>query len=185
MQITFDVSKFEGNPKGLTNVLYGLRYSQNYFNPLAPEITNITCKTPSAAFRYTRYVATQGIGEKAERVFLKNPNIGIKYLRYIHKKNFSNEDTQKRFWKKVIKNVYLAHSWASCFRERLTEEEEEIFVTNVRLARDYAYHVIKGKFPEKVHNMLVLKSFELKDGWEKKSLQEYFEYAKSKPSPFV
>lgn len=180
MQITFDVSKFEGNPKGLTNILYNLRHSTNYFNPLDPEITNITCKTPSSAYRYTRYVASSGVGEKAERIFLKNPNIGIKYLCFVRRKSFLNEDTQKRFWKKVVKNAYLAYSWASGFRTRLTEEEEEIFIQNVRLAKDYAYHVIKGKFPEKVHNMLVLKSFELNDNWEKRSLQEYIQYAGSK-----
>jgi hypothetical protein len=179
MFITFDVSKFAGNPKGLTNLLYNLRHSANPFDQTNPEITEITCRTPSSAFRYVRYVATSGLTEKAERVFLKNPNIGIRYLSFIRRKHFLNEDTQKRFWKKVIKCPYFSYTWANNFKTRLTETEEEIFVENVKLARDYAYFVIKGRFPEKIHNMLVLKSFELKDGWEKKNLQEYIQYAGS------
>lgn len=180
MFITFDINKFEGNPKGLTNILYNLRHSTNYFDQTNPEITNITCKTPSNAYRYARYVATSGLSEKAERVFLKNLNVGIKYLRLIRRKHFLNEDTQKRFWKRVVKNPYLAYCWAHNFNTRLTEEEEEVFIHNLRIARDYALFVIKGKFPEKIHNMLVLKSFELKDGWEKRNLQEYINYVTPK-----
>jgi len=179
MHITFDVSKFEGNPKGLINALYYLRNSNNYFNSHDEAITSITCKTPSSAYKYARYVSPQGLPEKIERVFLKNANIGIRYLNYTRKKEFSNPDTQKRFWKKVVKDVHLAYSWASAFKARLSEDEEMIFVQNMKAARDYAYFIIKGKFPEKVHNMLVLKSFEIKEGWEKACLQEYIKYAKN------
>lgn len=180
MHITFDVSKFGTDARSLTNALYYLKGSGNQFDSTNPEILEITCRTPSAAFRYAKLVVPYGLPEKTERVFLKNPNIAIKYLLHLRKKEFSNPDTQKRFWRKVTKNCFIAYQWASAFRTRLSEEEEEVFLDNMRLAKDYAYHVIKGRYPEKIHNILVLKSFELKDGWQKKCLQEYISYASSK-----
>ena len=176
MQVTFDINKFEGNARALTDVLYHLKQTGTYFDPNKPEITSITCKTPSSAYRYARYVCRSGISEKAERVFLKNPNIAIKYLSMVRKKQFSNDDTQKRFWRKVVKNPYFAYEWANAFNSRLSEQEEEIFIDHMKLVRDYAWYVIKGKFPEKIHNILLLKSFELKEGWEKGCLQEYIKY---------
>lgn len=176
MHITFDVSKFDSN--SLINILYYLRKNESSFNHHDSEITKITCRTPSAAYKYTRYVATSGLDEQVERVFLKNPKIGIKYLIKIRRKEFKNPDIQKRFWKKILKNPRLAYEWSSVFG-RLNKEEEEIFINDIKAARDYALFVLKGRFNEKIHNAIVLKSFELKDSWEKKLLQEYIKYAEA------
>lgn len=180
MHITFDVDKFTGRAHDLTNTLYYIKRSGNSFDPHSPEIETITCRTPSAAYKYARYVATTGISKKAERVFLRNAKVGIKYLVFTRKKEFSDPDTQKRFRKKILKNPDLAYTWCSEFKTRLSETEEEVFVQDVRRARDYAMFVICGRFPEKIHNMLVLKSFENLDRYHKNWLQEYIKYAESK-----
>lgn len=177
MQITFEVSNFANNPKALVSALYSLKNAGTYFDSANTDITDITCKTPSAAYRYARWISTSGLTAKAERVFLKNPNIGLKYLKLIRKKEFQDADTQKRFWKKIAKDAFLAYTWAHAFQTRLSEAEEEIFIDNVGKAKDYAMFVIKGRFPEKIHNALVLKSFENLTSWQKKSLQEYISYA--------
>jgi hypothetical protein len=179
MQITIDIEKFAHDPKGLTNMLYYIRKSGNYFNPNSEQIEAICCRTPSSAYRYTKLVSTSGITEKSERVFLKNPNIGIRYLTKIRQAEFKSSDTQRRFWKKVIKNSQIAYEWAREFKKRLSETEEEIFADDFRLAKEYARNVIKGPFPEKIHNILLLKSFEKQDGWRKNCLQDYIRFAES------
>jgi hypothetical protein len=178
MFITFDVKNFR--PNDLISTLYYLKKSGSGFDHHNPDIEEITCRTPSSAYKYTRFVATTGISKKAERIFLRNPNIAVRYLTRINKREFSDPDTQKRFWKKILKKPDLAYSWCSAFKTRLSETEEEIFLGDVKRARDYAMFVICGRFPEKIHNMLVLKSFEDMDRWKKNWLQEYIRYAESK-----
>lgn len=178
MHITFEISSFAGKAKELTNTLYFLKRQGVYFNHHDPEIEAITCRTPSSAYRYARYVATSGISAEAEKVFNRNANVGIKYLTFTRKKEFSDVKNHQRFWKKVLKDPHLAYTWANSFKTRLPREEDEmIFIENMKQARDYAFFVIKGKFPEKIHNMLVLKSFENMDRWQKNWLQEYINYA--------
>ena len=43
--------------------------------------------------------------------------------------------------------------------------------------RTYAYFVIKGKFPERIHNMILLKSYENMGEYSKKYLKEYLKYS--------
>lgn len=180
MHITFDTDKFQNNPKGLTTTLYSLRASGTYFDEKAPSIEKIVCKTPSSAYRYTKYVAKSGISAEAEKVFLKNPKIAIQYLQWIRRPQLQDEKTHARLWKKIVKCPYDAYSYANSFKKRLSETEEEIFATNIKCARDYAMFVICGKFPEKVHNMIILQSFKDLDRWHKNWLQEYIKYAESK-----
>ena len=182
MFISFDVKQFAGNPKGLTNTLYNLRRSNISFDATHQDIIDIACRTPSAAYRYTRFVAPFGLGSKAERVFLKNPNIGLKYLKFLRKKEFADQDTQKRFWRKITKNPWLSFDYANMFGVRLSETEEKVFVESMRCAKDYAFFVIKGRFPEEIHNMLILKSFEKLPAYELKSLKEYISYADNQKS---
>jgi hypothetical protein len=42
--------------------------------------------------------------------------------------------------------------------------------------KDYAQRIIKGKFPQKVHDMILLKSFESMDAWPKENLQRYMKF---------
>lgn len=176
MLVSFDTNKFERDPNGLINILSALRYKDHYFSN-CPDIERITCRTPSSALKYVKNVMTTGLSPSAERIFLRNPNLAIKYLKIIRREQFSDADTQKRFWKKVCKNSRLALDWAKAFKKRLTVEEEEVFVNDAWTAKDYAYHVIKGKFEEKVHNMLVLKSFEPLDSYSKSCLTDYVRYS--------
>lgn len=180
MHITFQVSQFAGRAKELTNTLHYLKRQGVHFDHHNPEIEEITCRTPSSAYRYSKFVATSGVSSKAEKIFGRNPSVGMKYLTFIRKKEFTDPKLQERFWKKVVKCPFLAYEWAKTFKCRLPEENEAIFVENMKMARDYAMFVICGRFPEKVHNMLVLKSFENMDRWNKNWLQEYISYAESK-----
>lgn len=176
MLVTFDTNKFDRDPNGLINILSALRYKDHYFSN-CPDIERITCRTPSSALKYTKNVMTSGISAGAERVFLRNPSLAIRYLKVVRKEQFSDDDTQRRFWRKVCKNARIALDWSKAFKKRLTVEEEEVFVHDAWAAKDYAYHVIKGKFEDKVHNMLVLKSFEPLDSYSKSCLKDYVKYS--------
>ena len=181
MQLFIEVEKFANNPKALTNVLYYMRNHGCHVPYRSPEIEAITCKTPSAALRHTNFVAPEGVSEAAERVFLKNPVLGIRYLRKIRRERFQNDDTQRRFWKKIVKKADLAYQWAHAFGKRLSEDEEVVFLESMHRMKEYAYFVIKGRFSEKIHNMILLKSYEPLSEWEKKALNEYVKYAEKHP----
>ena len=59
--------------------------------------------------------------------------------------------------------------------KRLPEELEDIIMTDSWLSYLYALNVIKGKLPEKMHNMMMLHAIKDPDlGWA----EEYFEYIK-------
>lgn len=180
MQITFEVDNFSrrSGPRDLTNVLhYLLRYRCVESPKNNREIEKITCSTPSAALRYCRYVANDGISPEGEVVFLKNPSIAVRYLRMVGRPEFLDAKVQKRFRKKFKKNPRLAYEWSRAFNTRLSEEEEEAFCHDLSAARDYAMNVIRGKFPEKVHSMILLSSFEDLGTWQKKCLSDYIKYS--------
>lgn len=179
MEINFNIQNFVGRAKNLTNVLYYLVKSNSFTPHFNEEIEAITCRTPSEALRYCRHVnGKMGVSPSTEVVFLKNPSLGIRYLRYIGRDHFVEQKTQTRFWKKIIKKPDLALGWSQTFNKRLSENEEEVFLKSMRCMKEYAFHVIKGPFPERIHQMIVLMSFDssLKD-WEKKSLKDYVSYA--------
>lgn len=180
MNLFIEVEKFANNPKALTDVLYYMRNQGCHVPWRSSEIEAITCKTPSAALRHTRFVCPDGVSEAAERVFLKNPSLGIRYLKKIRREAFQNDDTQRRFWKKIVKKAELAYQWAQAFGKRLSEDEEVVFLESMHRMKDYSYFVIKGPFPEKIHNMILLKSYESLPVWEKKALNEYIKYAESR-----
>lgn len=177
MNIKFDVDLFRNDPRGLISVLSQLYRHGAWSLGHHREIEEIVCRTPSSAFKFCHLVSrAYGVSRDAEKVFVKNPSIGIRYLRLVSRTEFLDEKVQKRFWRKVMKNPDIAYEWARAFGRRLPEGEE-VFVGNIRCARDYSLYVIKGGFPEKIHQMLVLRSFENLESWEKKYLNDYLRYA--------
>lgn len=184
MNIHFDASVFEKDPKGLISVLSNLHDVGAWSVRHEKEIERIVCRTPSSALNYCRYVNHAfGVSREAERVFLKNPGIGIRYLRMVNRRSFQDEDTQARFWRKVAKSPDLCYQWGQAFQQRVSEEDEEVFASDVRLAKSYAFFVIKAPFPEKVHNMLLLRSFEDMDNYSKKCLTDYIQWADKRGVP--
>lgn len=180
MIVSFDTEKFRSYPRGLIEILSDLHRVGSWSSNYNKEIESITCRTPASALRYCQNVTYSfGISPEAEEVFLKNPNIGLRYLNLVRREKFLDEKVQKRFWKKVVKKPDLAYFWANQFKKRLSESEEEVFIENPSIARNYAFFVIKGAFPEKIHQMLVLKSFEDLTEHQKRMLQEYLKYAES------
>lgn len=179
MRISFDTDGFSKNPKSLISVLSGLRGTGQLPLGHHREIEEITCRTPSSALSYCQYVVGAfGISRQAERVFLKNPGIAIRYLRSANRERFQDDDTQERFWKKVLKSPDLVLEWSRAFRKRVSEENEMIFVSSpLSCARQYAREVIKGPFPEEVHAKLILRSFESLDRWDDQSLREYIRWS--------
>ena len=180
MNLYVEIEKFKNNPKALTSVLYYMRAQGCHVPWRSPEIEAITCKTPSSALRHTSWVSPDGVSEASERVFLKNPSLGIRYLKKTRRESFQNEDTQRRFWRKVVKKAELAYQWASAFGKRLSEDEEVVFLQSMHTMKDYAFFVIKEPFSEKIHNMILLKSYEPLQSWDKKSLNEYLKWAESR-----
>lgn len=185
MQITFDTENFRNHAQGFISVLGYLRHTKAYEVVAHDDIESITCRTPSIAYKYTRYAAKQGISAKAEAVFLKNPKIGVQYLSYIKRDHFLDDKVQKRFHKKIVKNPTLAVSYCRTFNKRLSEDEEVVFIKCMSSMRNYAWNVIKGVFPEKVHNMLVLKSYEDMPDYQKARLKEYLKMSETKTIPVV
>jgi hypothetical protein len=177
VRIGFEVSSFKGRAKTLISVLSGLRAAGEWPLQHHREVEEIVCGTPSSAYNYCRHVVGAfGVSSEAERVFLKNPTIGIRYLDLVHRGQFVVEDTQRRFWRKVVKDPGLALQWARTFRKRLSEEEEMVFVEDVICAKEYSRFVIVGPFPEKVHHALVLKSFGGLNDWETRAVKDYINW---------
>jgi len=87
---------------------------------------------------------------------------------------------QKRFWRHITKKPELALEWSTYTGRRLTEEEEEVFVGNMRLMNHYAQKVIRGRFPDKIHQMILLKSFEQLSPYHKRALEEYVRFSENK-----
>jgi hypothetical protein len=175
MELTIDLGNYAGDAKGLIYLLHSLKNHNSWSPTHEDEIEKVTCRTPSSALKYTGLVMKDGISTDAEKVFLKNPGIGVRYLIRIKKKAFSDPETQKKFWKKVLRDPQIALAWAQTFG-RLSEVEEEVFLKNTYSMRNYAYFVIKGKFPERIHNMILLKSYEEMSPNSKKYLSEYIKY---------
>lgn len=177
MNISFEVDRFRNDPRGLIDVLSNLYRVGAYHLGNHGEVEEIVCRTPSSALKFCQMVNhAYGVSREAEKVFVKNPSIGIRYLRLVGRTDFLDEKVQKRFWRKVLKSPDLALEWSRTLGRRLPEGEE-VFVGDMRCAREYSFHVIKGAFPEKVHQMLFLRSFENLDGWDKKYLSDYLRYA--------
>jgi hypothetical protein len=178
MKVSFEVSAFEKDPRGLISVLGSLNRNGLWFSYHDSEVERVACRTPGSAYNLCRFVnGSRGVSRKTERVFLKNPAIGIKYLRIVNRRTFLDEDTQARFWRKVVRKADLAYKWASTFRTLLSPEEEEVFVSDVRLAKEYALFIRKEPFPESIHNKLILRSFEDMDRWSKSCLEHYIKWA--------
>lgn len=177
MNITFEVSAFKNNPKALISILSNLKNQNQWSLRHDREVEEIVCYTPSSAYSFCRFVVgTFGVSKEAERVFLKNPKIGIRYLYLVRRDHFLDEDTQRRFRKKLSRDPALALDWAKNFKKRLTEDEEMVFAEDPRCALEYCSRVVLGTLPDKVHERIVLKSFEPKTEWEKRYLKDYMDY---------
>lgn len=179
MRISFDTASFAKRPKSLISVLSSLRATGDFPLGHHREVEEIVCRTPSSTLNYCQYVVGAfGVSREAERVFLKNPRLGIRYLRVVNRETFLDEDTQMRFWRKVLKNPDLVLEWSRAFRKRVSEKEEMVFVSSpLSCARQYAREVIRGPFPEEVHGRLILRGFENLDRWDDQSLKEYIRWS--------
>jgi hypothetical protein len=141
---------------------------------------------PSLALKYVSFVTREkGMSPEGERIFLKNPDVAIKYLKIV-KRDFLDPAVQKRWHKKVIRNPILAVEYCKLKGRRLSEREEEVFLKDMDAMKDYAMFVIRGPFPERIHEMILLRSFDEMKGRnsreqerQKRCLQDYLRYAKA------
>lgn len=180
MIVSFDTAAFKGRPTQLVNVLSGLSSVGQWPLGSNPDVEEIVCRKPSSALKYCQEVVhAYGLSAKGERVFLRNPGIGVRYLRLVGRSTFTDADTQRRFWRKVTNNAKLAYEWSKSFGHRLPEDQEMVFSKNLYFARMYAVNVIRGPFPEKVHQSILLRSFENLDSFTKMHLSEYIKFAEA------
>jgi len=70
---------------------------------------------------------------------------------------------------------YAAYCKAKNAKKRLPEELEDIIMTNVGYTCLYSVNIIKGKLPEKMHNMMILHAIKDPDDYWAKL---YFELIK-------
>lgn len=177
-EFTFDVEAFKNKPKHLIGVLSSLCAVGQWTRRHDPDVEAIVCRTPNSALNYCRYVVgCWGVSAAAEEVFLKNPSIGIRYLRMVNRERFLDEKTQKRFWGKVTRNPDLAWEWANTFGKRLPEKDEVVLAGKIQNARQYAMRIVGGRLSDATHERIVLRSFENLDRWEKMALDEYLKFA--------
>ncbi len=180
MNITFDIKNFIYNPKGLIECLRILKNNNCIVDFGSDEIQAITCRTPSMAYKYCAKFMKSGLSPEKEKIFLKNPNIGLRYLELVGRSCFINDKIQERFRKKFQKNPEVAYRWSKRWNIRLEEKEEECFIHSYFFAEIYAKEIIKGRFPERVHNMLLLSSFATKGTWDENYLKSYLLFAEKK-----
>lgn len=182
MQITFDTDRFESRSrKGDVCLVNTLHYLKRFGcigsdQPL-PEVEKLACRTPSGTIRYCKLFASRGVSAATEEVFLKNPELGVRYLKMVCRSEFLDPQVQRKFRRKFRSNPAVAYLWAKTFGIRLTEEEEVCFRKDMVSARDYARGVIGGRFPDRVHEMLILASFGNVGEYEKKALADYVRFA--------
>lgn len=140
---------------------------------------------PSLALKYVRMVTMEaGMSPEGEKIFLKNPSVAIQYLKIVGRPGFLDPKIQKRWRRMVGRNPIIALEWCKAFNQRLTEDEEQMFTKDMVAMKDYAMFVIRGPFPQKVHEMILLRSFGDHKGrtshsqdWQKRALQDYLRYA--------
>lgn len=178
MNVNFDTERFENDPKGLIEVLSNLYRVGAWSLGHHREIEEIVCRTPSSALKFCHLVNhAYGVSGDAEKVFVKNPSIGIRYLRLVGRSEFLEEKVQKRFWRKVLKSPDLALEWATAFGRRLPEGDEIVLAGRIQSAKHYAMKIVGGRLPDPVHERIVLRSFENLDRWEKRALEDYLNFA--------
>lgn len=188
MQITFDTDSFGDRKRRgdhfLANVLHYLkRFGCVASDRPLPEVEKTACRTPSGTLRYCMLFAGRGVSAGTEEIFLKNPELGVRYLKMVGRSEFLDPQVQKKFRRKFRSNPKVAYQWASHFRIRLTEDEEECFRKDMTAARDYAKGVIGGRFPDRIHEMLILASFGDIKEWEKEALAEYVRFSEQTGKP--
>lgn len=182
MRVSFDVEAFRNNPKGLISVLSHLRAMNQWSVMGRGDVEEIACKNPSSALSFCRHVVgNYGLSKEAERVFLKNPGIGVRYLRMVNRDHFQDEDTERRFRKKVCKDPRLALDWARTFNKRLSEDEEMVFAGDPWSAKEYSRYVVRGRLPDSVHERIMLRSFEAKGDLDKRYLKDYMDWISQYP----
>ena len=190
--ITFDINGFSRDKISLLKFLYSLKYKGLFVRN--KELDVFFSQQPSLAYKYTRNVIVEKEWSPAglnpgrwtyinvdknrldpdqEKVFLKNIKFGIAYLEITQQKKFRDEKLHKKFEKKVYKDSGASFDYATrVLRERIPEEKESIFLDNYYVMYHYAMIVVKGKFPDKIHNQIHLRSFE-KNVWRFDCLQAY------------
>jgi hypothetical protein len=189
MEITFNTDAYDSPNKNIQRrrakrLIFLLRNLMDHgqFTPgIHPEIERLM-SVPSLALKYVRFVNREvGMSAEGEKIFLKNKNVALQYLSEVKRAEFLDPKVQRRWYRMVCRDPAVAAQWCKSFG-RLTEAEEEVFIKDMCAMKEYAFHVIRGKFPEKIHNMILLRSFDDmgKSAWsrerQKQSLQEYLRY---------
>ena len=187
--IAFDINSFSRDKVSLLKFLYSLRYKGLFKR--TKELDIFFSQQPSLAYKYIRGIIVEKewrsnpsgyvylnvdknrFEPEQEKVFLKNIKFGIAYLEATQQKKFRDEKLNKKFEKKVYKDSGASFDYATrVLCERIPEDKEHIFLENYYVMYHYAMLVIKGKFPDKIHNQIHLRSFE-KNVWRFDCLQAY------------
>jgi hypothetical protein len=136
MQITFNTDAYDSpdkivqrrRAKRLIFVLRNLLDHGEFTQGIYPDIERMMT-VPSLALKYVRMVSREvGMSAEGEKIFLKNPNVALQYLKQIKRSEFLDPKLQKRWRRMVGRNPQIAVAWCKAFGQRLSEKEEEIFL---------------------------------------------------------
>ena len=187
--ITFDINSFSRDKISLLKFLKSLKYKGLFKR--TKDLDIFFSQQPSLAYKYIRNIIIEKewrpdpsgyvylnvdknrFEPEQEKVFLKNIKFGIAYLEATQQKKFRDEKINKKFEKKLYKDAGASFDYATrVLQQRISEDKEHIFLDNYYVMYHYSMIVIKGKFPDKIHNQIHLRSFE-KNVWRFDCLQAY------------
>lgn len=179
--ITFDIQSFKKDEISLLKFLYSLKYKGLFVR--TNEIDVFFSQKPSLAYKYIRDIVVEKswltdeavrrrvylnvdknrLDTDQEKVFTKNIKFGIAYLEVTQQKKFRDEKLQENFEKKVYKDAGASFDYSTkILCERIPEDKEHVFLEDYFIMYQYAMRVIKGKFQDKIHKQIYLKTFENK-----------------------
>jgi hypothetical protein len=151
------------------------------------ELDNYFCTSPALTYKYLKVFLEKGdkASPEIEKVLSKNIHYLFSYFQHTGNHKVQDEKLQKRLDKKIYSDPRLSYCYAfSVLKSRIPEEHEGVFLKNYDFAYRYACEVIGGKFPDSIHKMLLLSSFEENDK-EKHGLKSYIECCEKKEFKYV
>jgi len=151
------------------------------------ELDDYFCTSPALAYKYLKVFLEKGdkASPEIEKVLSKNIHYLFSYFQHTENHKVQDEKLQKRLDKKIYNDPRLSYCYAySVLKSRIPEEHEGVFLKNYDFAYRYACEVIGDKFPDSIHKMLLLSSFEENDK-EKYGLKKYIECCEKKEFKYV
>jgi len=198
-ELSFNLKDFNTEKNAVLSLIRSAKYLGKFKR--SEEIDNFFSQQPSYAYKYVKKILINSYWDsntskrvfedldkarlsiENEKVFLKNIKYAIGYLRITNQKRFRDEKTQQRFENKIYKPGSFSTPGAAfdyakfVLKGRIPEDKENIFLENPLHIFSYSRDVLKGFFPDTIHDSIhkkiLLLTFDNNYGYEFKFLNLY------------